>query len=96
MNTGLTNKIAMVAGASRGLGFAVARALAKEGAKVSISSRDAAAIHAAADKIRTETGADVLATVTGLRMDPVVVVIGPGMVIFSFFLVWARARRASP
>ncbi len=64
MNTGLTNKIAMVAGASRGLGFAVARALAKEGAKVSISSRDAAAIHAAADKIRTETRADVLATVT--------------------------------
>ena len=33
MNTGLTNKIAMVAGASRGLGFAVARALAKEGVK---------------------------------------------------------------
>ena len=49
MNTGLTNKIAMVAGASRGLGFAVARALAKEGAKVSISSRDAAAINAAAN-----------------------------------------------
>lgn len=62
MHTGLTNKVAMVAGASRGLGFAVAKALAKEGAKVSISSRDAAAINAAADKIRSETGADVLAT----------------------------------
>jgi 3-oxoacyl-[acyl-carrier protein] reductase len=62
MHTGLTNKVAMIAGASRGLGFAVARALAKEGAKVSISSRDNAAIQAAAEKIRTETGADVLAT----------------------------------
>lgn len=61
MNTGLQNKVAMVAGASRGLGFAVARALAKEGAKVSISSRDAAAIAAAAGKIRAETGGDVYA-----------------------------------
>jgi 3-oxoacyl-[acyl-carrier protein] reductase len=38
MNLGLNNKVAMVAGASRGLGFAVARALAREGAKVSLSS----------------------------------------------------------
>ena len=51
----------MVAGASRGLGFAVARALAKEGAKVSISSRDAAAANAAAEKIRKETGAEIAA-----------------------------------
>ena len=36
MELGLKNKIAMVAGASRGLGFAVARALAREGAQVSI------------------------------------------------------------
>ncbi len=57
MNTGLQNKVAMVAGASRGLGFAVAQALAKEGVKVSISSRDAAAIKAAAERI----GGDVLA-----------------------------------
>lgn len=53
--------MAMVAGASRGLGFAVARALAKEGVKVSISSRDAAAVNAAAEKIQAETGAEVLA-----------------------------------
>lgn len=41
----------MVAGASRGLGFAVARALAHEGAHVSIASRDAAAIEAAGRRI---------------------------------------------
>ena len=40
MELGLVNKVAMVGGASKGLGFAVARALAAEGAHVSIASRD--------------------------------------------------------
>ena len=40
MDLGLKGKVAMVAGASRGLGFAVAQALAAEGAIVSISSRN--------------------------------------------------------
>jgi 3-oxoacyl-[acyl-carrier protein] reductase len=53
----------MVAGASRGLGFAVARALAQEGVKVSMSSRTAEAAGAAAEKIRAETGADILSVV---------------------------------
>jgi 3-oxoacyl-[acyl-carrier protein] reductase len=61
MNLGLTNKVAMVAGASRGLGYATARALAEEGAQVSIGSRDAAAIEAAGRRIEEETGARVLA-----------------------------------
>jgi 3-oxoacyl-[acyl-carrier protein] reductase len=61
MNLGLTNKVAMVAGASRGLGFAVARALAEEGVQVSIASRDAAAVASAGKKIEEETGARVLA-----------------------------------
>jgi len=34
MDLGLKGKVAMVAGASRGLGYAVARALAAEGAQV--------------------------------------------------------------
>ena len=51
----------MVGGASKGLGFAVARALAAEGAFVAIASRDAAAIQAAADTIRRETGSRALA-----------------------------------
>ena len=61
MNLGLTNKVAMVAGASRGLGYAVAHALAEEGAQVSIASRDAAAVAAAGKRIEEETGARVLA-----------------------------------
>jgi 3-oxoacyl-[acyl-carrier protein] reductase len=61
MNLGLTNKVAMVAGGSRGLGYAVARGLAAEGVQVSIASRDAASIAAAGRKIEEETGARVLA-----------------------------------
>jgi 3-oxoacyl-[acyl-carrier protein] reductase len=64
MNLGLTNKVAMVAGASRGLGYAVARALAEEGAQVSIASRNADAVAAAGRKIEEETGARVLAVAT--------------------------------
>ncbi len=57
----------MVAGASRGLGFAVARALAKEGVRVSISSRNADAIAAAGASIEQETGVEVLAMPVDVR-----------------------------
>ncbi|MCA1560328.1 MAG: SDR family oxidoreductase [Acidobacteria bacterium] len=59
MDLGLRGKVAMVAGASRGLGFAVAHALAGEGAAVSISSRDETAIRTAAEGIQQATGAKV-------------------------------------
>lgn len=59
MDLGLTNKIVMVGGASKGLGFAVARAVAAEGAAVCIASRDADAIRKAAETIGRETGARV-------------------------------------
>ena len=66
MDLGLKGKIAMVGGASKGLGFAVARALAGEGAHVCIASRDAAAIQRAADTIRAETGGSPLAVAADL------------------------------
>ena len=47
MDLGITNRVAMVAAASKGIGLAVATALAKEGCQVSICSRDAAALEAA-------------------------------------------------
>jgi 3-oxoacyl-[acyl-carrier protein] reductase len=56
MDLGLKGKVAMVAGASKGLGFSVARALAQEGALVSMVSRDSAAIATAARRIE-ELGA---------------------------------------
>jgi 3-oxoacyl-[acyl-carrier protein] reductase len=67
MDLGLTNKIAMVAGASRGLGYAVARTLAAEGALVSMSSRDAEAISTAAARIQKETGGTVLAVAADVQ-----------------------------
>jgi 3-oxoacyl-[acyl-carrier protein] reductase len=56
MDLGLTGKVAMVAGASRGLGYGVARILAAEGAQVSMASRDTSAVVAAAKRIGEETG----------------------------------------
>jgi len=58
MDLGLKNKIAMVGGASKGLGYAVARALAAEGAAVSMASRDSDAIRRAADDL---SAADAIA-----------------------------------
>ena len=55
MDLGLKGKVAMVAGASRGLGFAVAQSLVEEGAIVSISSRSESAIQAAAVKLGGQT-----------------------------------------
>ncbi|MBA3870161.1 MAG: SDR family oxidoreductase [Anaerolineae bacterium] len=63
MDLGLKGKVALVAAASKGLGFGVARALAAEGAKVSICSRDTASVDAAVKKLTDETGAEVLGTV---------------------------------
>lgn len=67
MDLGLTGKVALVAGASKGLGYAVAKALAADGARVAISSRDAAGIRAAAERIEAETGARVTATAVDVR-----------------------------
>lgn len=67
MDLGLKGKVALVAGASKGLGYAVAKALAADGASVSISSRDAHAIGAAATRIEQETGARVVSMAVDVR-----------------------------
>ncbi len=67
MDLQLKGKVILVAGASKGLGFAVAHALAKEGASVSISSRDQASIEAAASRIERDTGSKVFAMATDVR-----------------------------
>ncbi|HEY9032423.1 MAG TPA: SDR family oxidoreductase [Pseudomonadales bacterium] len=51
MELGLQDKIILVAGASKGLGFAIARQLQQEGAKLSIASSDAGRIAAAAAEL---------------------------------------------
>ena len=51
---------AFVGGASRGLGYACAEALAREGARVAICSRNEGALQAAAERLSEETGAEVV------------------------------------
>jgi 3-oxoacyl-[acyl-carrier protein] reductase len=51
MDLGLKGKVAMVAAASQGLGFAIAKVLAAEGVTVSISARKRETIEAAAAKM---------------------------------------------
>lgn len=53
----------MVAASSKGLGFGIARELAKNGAIVCIASRTKAEIEQAAENLRKETGATILASV---------------------------------
>jgi len=56
----------MIGGASRGLGYAVAEALAREGATVSVSSSNQASIDDAAKRL-SSAGATVLATAVDVR-----------------------------
>lgn len=63
MDLGLKGRVALVAAASKGLGYGVAQALAREGASVSICSRTEADIEAAARRLHDETGSEILASV---------------------------------
>ena len=67
MDLGLKDKVALVAASSKGLGYGVARHLAAEGARVSLCSRSADAVQAAADALASETGADTLASACDVR-----------------------------
>jgi 3-oxoacyl-[acyl-carrier protein] reductase len=60
MELGLTGKRALVTGASRGIGYAIAAALAAEGVRVALAARTANDVEAAATRLR-EGGADTVA-----------------------------------
>jgi len=56
MDLGLDGKVALVTGASQGIGFGIAKELAREGARVAISSRTKDKIEAAAQEIEAAAG----------------------------------------
>ena len=66
MDLGLKGKRALVCGASKGLGFACADALAAEGVDVVIVARGAEALLAAAERIRSAHGVRVEAVATDI------------------------------
>ena len=63
MDTGLKNRVAIVAASSQGIGRATAEAFAAEGCRVAMCARNKAALNSAADKIRGQHQAEVLAEV---------------------------------
>jgi 3-oxoacyl-[acyl-carrier protein] reductase len=67
VDLGLSGKVALVGGSSKGLGRASALALAREGARVTICARTEADLAQAAVDIRQQTGADVLPVTADFR-----------------------------
>lgn len=67
MDLGLQGKRMLVTASSQGLGFGVARALAKDGARLAMCSREAASIEKAAETLRAETGAEIVTGVCDVR-----------------------------
>ena len=59
MDLNLSGRTALVTGASRGIGYAVARLLAAEGCNVHLASRSAADLDAARKKILAESKVNV-------------------------------------
>jgi 3-oxoacyl-[acyl-carrier protein] reductase len=68
MDLNVRGKVAMVAGASRGMGYAVARLLAAEGARVSIAARNEATLKESAVRIAAETKSEVLPFTADLHL----------------------------
>ena len=67
MDLGIKDKIAIIGGASQGIGYGVAHQLAEEGARVVITARREPALQEAAEKIRKDTGAEVLVIPSDIR-----------------------------
>ncbi len=64
MELGLKERVAVVAGASKGMGRAIAQGLAAEGASVALLAREEAALERAASGIARATGSSTLALPT--------------------------------
>lgn len=86
MELGLEGRTAIVGGSSRGIGYAVARAAAAEGANVVIAARHADDLERAAADLRASTGSDNILAVPADLSDPV----GIGSVVARARARWER------
>lgn len=69
MDIGLAGSSALVSASTRGLGYAIARGLAAEGARVAVSGRTQSAADKAAAEIARETGAECAAFAADVGKD---------------------------
>ena len=67
MDLRLRDRVAIVGGASQGIGYEIARTLAQEGARVVMTARREPALQEAAARIRAETGGVVLPVQADVR-----------------------------
>lgn len=67
MDLGLKGRAALITGASKGIGRAIALGLAAEGVRVALLARTQSTLLFAAEEIRAATGATVLALPTDIR-----------------------------
>jgi NAD(P)-dependent dehydrogenase (short-subunit alcohol dehydrogenase family) len=67
MASDLKDKVAVVTGGSRGIGFSIAEALLTEGAKVFVCGRNEVALKTALEKLRTAAPANVDGSVADVR-----------------------------
>ena len=68
----IRNKVALVTGASRGLGFETARLLARRGARLAIVARDPVQLEIAADELRASTEVLAIAADVSERAEDIV------------------------
>jgi 3-oxoacyl-[acyl-carrier protein] reductase len=67
MDLGLKGRAALITGASKGIGRAIALGLAEEGVRLALLARTDTVLQAAANEIRAATGTTVLALPTDIR-----------------------------
>ena len=67
MDLSLTGKVALGGGASQGIGYAIARLLAAEGAQVAMVARRKEPLESAARQMATETGSEALPIAADIR-----------------------------
>ena len=67
MDLALTGKVAIVGGASQGIGYAIARLLAQEGARVAMVARREERLREAVKRVAGDTGSQTLAVPADIR-----------------------------
>jgi 3-oxoacyl-[acyl-carrier protein] reductase len=83
MDLGLKNRTALIAASSQGIGLATAEAFAAEGCRIAMCARNQATLEAAAEKIRKQHTAEILAEAFDVT-DPAAVTKFVGAVVQKF------------